>query len=115
MSGAATGGVMLRVIVPLLAPTLLYAWLWIALLTFRELTLAVVLTARDNITLPVVVWSMWLNGGLGRASAITLLLLALMVPVVVLYWMVARRSTWSSPTCRTCGPTGSRPSPSVPA
>jgi iron(III) transport system permease protein len=93
MSGAATGGVMLRVIVPLLAPTLLYAWLWIALLTFRELTLAVVLTARDNITLPVVVWSMWLNGGLGRASAITLVLLALMVPIVVLYWVVARRST----------------------
>jgi iron(III) transport system permease protein len=84
---------MLHVIVPLLAPTLIYAWLWIALLTFRELTLAVVLTARDNITLPVVVWSMWLNGGLGRASAITLLLLAMMVPIVVLYWLVARRST----------------------
>jgi len=92
MSGAATGGVLLRVIVPLLAPTLVYAWLWIALLTFRELTLAVILTARDNITLPVVVWSMWLNGGLGRASAITLLLLALMVPIVVLYWIVVRRS-----------------------
>jgi iron(III) transport system permease protein len=93
MAGAATGGVMLRVIVPLLTPTLLYAWLWIALLTFRELTLAVALTARDNMTLPVVVWSMWLNGGLGRASAITLLLLALMIPVVVLYWLVARRTT----------------------
>jgi hypothetical protein len=36
---------------------------------------------------------MWLNGGLGRASAITLLLLALMIPVVVLYWLVARRTT----------------------
>ena len=93
MSGAATGGVMARIIVPLLAPTLIYAWLWIALLTFRELTLAVVLTARGNMTLPVVVWSMWLNGGLGRASAITLLLLALMVPVVILYWIVMRRIT----------------------
>jgi iron(III) transport system permease protein len=93
MSGAAIGGVMTRVIVPLLAPTLIYAWLWIALLTFRELTLAVVLTSRGNITLPVVVWSMWLNGGLGRASAIALLLLALMVPIVVLYWIVTRRTT----------------------
>jgi iron(III) transport system permease protein len=93
MSGAAVGGVMTRVIVPLLAPTLIYAWLWIALLTFRELTLAVVLTARGNITLPVVVWSMWLNGGLGKASAIALLLLALMVPIVVLYWIVTRRTT----------------------
>jgi iron(III) transport system permease protein len=91
--GASTGGVMVRVIVPLLAPTLIYAWLWIALLTFRELTLAVVLTTRDNITLPVVVWSMWLNGGLGKASAIALLLMAMMVPFVFAYWMVVRRQT----------------------
>ena len=33
---------------PLLAPTLLYAWLWIALLTFRELTLAVILTTATT-------------------------------------------------------------------
>ncbi len=91
MSGATIGGVVRRVIVPLLAPTLIYAWLWIALLTFRELTLAVILTTRENITLPVVVWSMWVNGGLGKAAAITLLLLAVMIPVVVLYWLVMRR------------------------
>jgi iron(III) transport system permease protein len=92
MSGASTGGVVRRVIVPLLAPTLIYAWLWIALLTFRELTLAVILTTRGNITLPVVVWSLWVNGGLGKAAAITLLLLAMMIPFVVLYWLVVRRS-----------------------
>ncbi len=91
MSGASTGGVVRRVIVPLLTPTLVYAWLWIALLTFRELTLAVILTTRGNITLPVVVWSMWVNGGLGKAAAITLLLLGMMIPFVVLYWVVVRR------------------------
>ena len=77
--------------VPLLAPTLLYAWLWIALLTFRELTLAVLLTTRDNITLPVVVWSLWLNGGLGQASALALVMLLLMMPIIALYWCVVRR------------------------
>jgi iron(III) transport system permease protein len=91
MSGAATGGVVRGVVVPLLAPTLVYAWLWIALLTFRELTLAVILTTRGNITLPVVVWSMWVNGASGRAAALTLLLLAIMVPFIVLYWLVVRR------------------------
>ena len=39
MSGATTWEAFRRISVPLLAPTLLYAWLWIALLTFRELTL----------------------------------------------------------------------------
>jgi iron(III) transport system permease protein len=91
VSGAGTGGILRRVLVPLLAPTLLYAWLWIALLVFRELTLAVVLTTRANMTLPFVVWSLWLNGGLGQASALAFLMLLMMLPLVALYWLIARR------------------------
>lgn len=90
MSGVATGPTVRRVILPLLAPTLIYAWLWIALLTFRELTLAVILTTRDNLTMPVVIWSMWSVDGFGAAAAITLLLLAMMIPLIVLYWWVMR-------------------------
>ncbi|MFM9969298.1 MAG: ABC transporter permease [Burkholderiales bacterium] len=92
MSGVSTGVIVRRIIVPLLAPTLIYAWLWIALITFRELTLAVVLTTRDNITLPVVVWSMWQAGGFGQAAAITLLLMLLMVPLIALYWWAMRKT-----------------------
>ena len=91
MSGASTGSVVRHVIVPLLTPTLVYAWLWIALLTFRELTLAIILTTRDNITLPVVVWSLWNASGFGQAAAITLVLISLMVPIIGLYWWVSRR------------------------
>ena len=79
-------------LVPLLAPTLLYAWLWIALLTFRELTLAVLLTTRENITLPVVVWRLWLDGGFGDAAALALVMLCGMMPIVGLYWLVARKT-----------------------
>jgi iron(III) transport system permease protein len=89
--GARTGAVLAGVIVPLSAPTLLYAWLWLALLTFRELTLVVVLTTRDNITLPVVIWSSWLSGSIGDSAALALLMLLLMTPVVAAYWLVARR------------------------
>ncbi len=90
-SGASSGAVILKIITPLMAPTLIYAWLWVALLTFRELTLAIVLTTRDNMTLPVVVWSLWLSGGLGTASALTLILLVMMLPVIGLYWYVSRK------------------------
>lgn len=102
MSGASKGGVMREIVVPLLAPTLVNAWLWIALLTFRELTLAVLLTTRENITLPVVIWSIWVGGGFGDAAAISLIMLCLMVPIVALYWFVARgnesRSIKMNPT-----------------
>jgi iron(III) transport system permease protein len=90
-SGATQWQAFTRVSMPLLAPTLLYAWLWIALLTFRELTLAVILSTSDNITFPVVVWSMWLAGGLGQASAVAIVMLAMMAPVIAIYWFFARR------------------------
>jgi iron(III) transport system permease protein len=92
MSGVATGTVVRRVLLPLLAPTIAYAWIWIALLTFRELTLAVILTTRDNLTLPVVVWGMWFSGDFGVASATTLLLIAMMVPFIAVYWFCVRKT-----------------------
>jgi iron(III) transport system permease protein len=81
-----------RVIVPLLRPTLLAVWLWSALLVARELTVAVFLTAQDNITLPAVVWSLWFAGGMTEASAITLLQTIILAPLVMLYWAVGGRS-----------------------
>lgn len=91
MSGASLRHVFKRVLLPLLSPTLLYAWLWIALLVFRELTLAVIVSAGGNITMPVVVWSLWLGGGMGESSALTMIMLVVMVPIIAVYWMVARR------------------------
>jgi iron(III) transport system permease protein len=91
MSGASPWQGFRRISVPLLTPTLLYAWLWIALLVFRELTLAVILSTADNITFPVVVWSLWLGGGLGQASALAIVMLLMMTPLIALYWLIARR------------------------
>ncbi|HEY4406148.1 MAG TPA: iron ABC transporter permease [Xanthobacteraceae bacterium] len=91
MSGATAWGAFARISVPLLAPTLLYAWLWIALLIFRELTLAVILSTADNLTFPVVVWSLWLGGGLGQASALAVVMLLMMTPMIAVYWLFARR------------------------
>jgi iron(III) transport system permease protein len=90
-SGASRAVALRRILIPLLAPTLLYAWLWVALLVFRELTLAVILSTSANMTLPVVIWSFWLGGGLGQSSALATVMLLLMTPVVALYWLLARR------------------------
>jgi len=40
VSGLGPFGVLRSILVPLLAPATLYAWIWIALLSYRELTLA---------------------------------------------------------------------------
>jgi iron(III) transport system permease protein len=79
-----------RILVPLLRPTFVYAWLWIALLSYRELTLSVVLTVRDNMTAPVLIWHLWMGGGLGPAAALSIVLMLLIMPVVILYWLIAQ-------------------------
>jgi iron(III) transport system permease protein len=91
VSGAGTAGVLRSVLVPLLTPTILYAWMWIALLTYRELTLPVVLATSGNLPFSVLVWSYVQSSSYGRASAAALIMLVLMVPVLAAYWLVGRR------------------------
>ena len=90
-SGGTSWDAFRRISLPLLAPTLLYAWLWIALLTFRELSLAVILSTADNLTFPVLVWDLWLGGGLGQSSALAMVMLLMMTPIIAVYWLLARR------------------------
>jgi iron(III) transport system permease protein len=92
VSGAGTARVLRSVLVPLLAPAMLYAWIWIALLTYRELTLPVVLSSGSNLPFSVLVWSYVQSSSYGRASAAALVMLALMTPFLALYWLVARRA-----------------------
>jgi iron(III) transport system permease protein len=92
MCGAKTKGVMCSVLVPLLMPTLMYAWLWVALLSYRELTLAVLFTTFDNVTLPVLIWGTWSGGAQGVAAALSLIMLVGMTPLIFVYWVVVRRT-----------------------
>ena len=80
-----------KILRPLLGPALLYSWLWMALLTYRELTIAAFLVTRENITLPVFIWGIWTGGALNQAAAISVLMMLLMLPLVILYFLFGRR------------------------
>jgi iron(III) transport system permease protein len=84
-AGASTWNTIRRVLVPLLRPALVYAWLYIALLTFRELTVATLLFSPRNITLPVVVWSLFNAGNISQAAAVSLVMMAILLPLVLVY------------------------------
>jgi iron(III) transport system permease protein len=85
VSGASLLEVLRRVIAPLLAPAFLYGGLSLGLFTFRELTLATMLFSPDNITLSMVVWSLFHSGNLAQAAAVTLIMMVLLMPLVLIY------------------------------
>jgi iron(III) transport system permease protein len=91
-SGAGFARTMRAIVLPLMRPTILYSWIWIALLSYRELTLPILLAGRDNQPLSVVVWGYLQTSSYGPASAITLVMLALLSPMIALYWIAARRA-----------------------
>ena len=96
ISGASGLRTARSILAPLVWPALLNGWLWMALMTYRELTVATVLFTPKNITLPVVVWNIWISGNYGVASAITLVLLACLIPLILAYYAVGKRYGFGS-------------------
>jgi len=85
MSGASTGVLILRVLLPLMAPALLFSWLWTALLTCRDLTVVMFLTTASNLTMPYIIWSNFAFGAPGAAAVLALLMLIVTLPLIFAY------------------------------
>jgi iron(III) transport system permease protein len=85
MSGASLIDTLRQIVVPLLKPALIFGWLWIALLTFRELTIPMILFSAGNVTYSVAVWGLWYSGAVDAAAAANLIMLVLLLPLVIVY------------------------------
>ena len=79
------------ILIPLLLPAIFYAWIWMALLAFRELTLAAFVTSGSNLTLPVFVINLIRSGDGPIGAALSTLIMGVMAPLVVAYFILARR------------------------
>jgi iron(III) transport system permease protein len=82
--------VICRIMVPLIAPAIIYSWVWVALLVYRELTTAAILASKDNVVIPTFIWQQWQQNS-GRGAAMTVIMIAVMVPFVILYFWLGRR------------------------
>jgi iron(III) transport system permease protein len=88
--GLGTIRVLWRITAPLLLPTILYSWIWMALLTYRELTLAAFLSSSENITLPMYIFSIF-QSDRPIAAALAVVLLVVMMPLIGAFFLWARR------------------------
>lgn len=89
-SGASPAQVSRRILMPILRPTFIFGWLWLAMLTFRELTIPTFLAAPGNAPLPVLIWYMWTGGRTAGAAALTAVMFLAMVPLAMLYLYLAK-------------------------
>jgi iron(III) transport system permease protein len=87
MSGANTSATMVRVLFPLVKPSIVYLAVWTGLLTLQEVSMALFLSGPQNIVLSVSIFQLWTDGNLGPAAAGTVVL-TLILSVVT--WTVLR-------------------------
>jgi len=91
VGGVSTFRILYKVIVPLIRPGLVYAWIWTSLSAYRELTMAVFLASPKSQVLSTYIWGQWHGGGLGDAAAIAVIMMTVMSPLVTSFWIYARR------------------------
>jgi iron(III) transport system permease protein len=76
VSGASWWTTMKKVILPLMMPAMFAGWIGIFMVTFRELTVSLLLVTPSSQVIPVTIWDLWENGSVTELSAFTIVLSA---------------------------------------
>jgi iron(III) transport system permease protein len=91
MSGASWVTTFRRIILPLLKPGLVAGWIYIVIVSIRELSTSILLYSPGNEVMSVLIWELWENGQYVELSALgVMFIFALLVLVMVAQW-VGRR------------------------
>ena len=82
VSGASTPTVLGRIVLPLIAAGIFNSWIWISMLSYREVTMALALGTRKNLVISTIVWQFWGNGWVPQVAALGVVLVLFAVIVV---------------------------------
>ncbi len=90
-SGSSWGQVARKIMVPLMMPALFAGWIYIFLITIRELSVALLLYSPGSEVISVVIWELWDNGAVGTLSAFALGISAGTVLLACVFYRLSRR------------------------
>ena len=91
MCGASWTTTFRRIILPLLKPGLLAGWIYIVIVSIRELSSSILLYSPGSEVISILIWELWENGQYVELSALgVMFILALLVLVMLAQW-VSRR------------------------
>lgn len=82
VSGASAPRVLGKIVLPLIAAGVLNSWIWIGMLSYREVTMSLTLLTRGNVVVSTVVWQFWGSGWVPQVSALGVILILFAMVVV---------------------------------
>jgi iron(III) transport system permease protein len=82
VAGASAPRVLGRIVLPLVAAGIFNSWIWISMLSYREVTMALTLGTRKNLVISTIVWQFWGNGWVPQVAALGVLLVLFAVLIV---------------------------------
>jgi iron(III) transport system permease protein len=82
VAGASTPRVLWKIILPLIAAGIVNSWIWIGMLSYREVTMALTLYTRNNVVISTVVWQFWGSGWIPQVAALGVILILFALVVV---------------------------------
>jgi iron(III) transport system permease protein len=82
MSGARWGSTFVRVVLPLLKPGLVAGWIYIAIVSLRELSSSILLYSPGTEVVSIMIWELWENGQYVELSALGVMLIVLLFILV---------------------------------
>jgi len=91
LSGASWLTIFRRIVLPLLKPGLIAGWIYIVIVSIRELSSSVLLYSPDSEVVSVVLWEMWQNGQYVQLSALGVMLIAALFVFVLAAQAFGRR------------------------
>jgi iron(III) transport system permease protein len=91
MSGASWAATFFRVVLPLLKPGLVAGWIYIAIVSLRELSSSILLYSPGTEVVSIMIWELWENGQYVELSALGVMLIVLLFAMVMLAQFVGGR------------------------
>lgn len=88
MSGASWATTFRRIILPLLKPGLVAGWIYIVIVSIRELSSSILLYSPGTEVISILIWELWENGQYVELSALgVMFIIALFVLVMIAQWV----------------------------
>jgi iron(III) transport system permease protein len=91
MSGASWGMAFRRIVLPLLKPGLIAGWIYIVIVSIRELASSILLYSPGTEVVSVMIWELWQNGQYVELSALGVMMILVLFGFVVVAQLLGRK------------------------